>query len=131
MGRELKKPVAERTVPVLAEELQVGKQKVETATTKVSIKVKENEQVVEQPLMKERVEVQRVTINRFIDRPAEPRTEGDVTIIPVMEEVLVVEKKLRLKEELRITRATEVVTHSHKEVVRKQEAVVERRERRH
>lgn len=34
----------------------------------------------------------------------EIRTEGDVTIVPVLEEVLVVEKRLVLKEELHIRR---------------------------
>jgi stress response protein YsnF len=68
-----------------------------------------------------------------IDRIIEPgiaapkmRTEGNVTILPIVEEVLVVEKRLLLKEELRITR------HETKEVtetpvtIRKQRAVVER-----
>jgi stress response protein YsnF len=39
-----------------------------------------------------------------VDEPVPTRTEGETTIIPVMEEVLVVEKRLRLKEELHVTR---------------------------
>lgn len=120
-----KKPGSYR-IPVLEEELVVGKRRVETGSVKASIEVHDVEQVVEQPLTKEKVEVQRVAIDRFIDRPAETRTEGDVTIIPVMEEVLVVEKRLRLKEELHIKRSTETVTQTHREVLRKEEAVVER-----
>lgn len=115
-------------IPVLEEVLQVGKREVETAVTKVSIKVGENEQVIEQPLLKESVEVRHVAINRFIDSPAETRTEGDVTIIPVMEEVLVVEKKLRLREEVHIRRRSETVAHTQKEKLRKEEAVVEQRD---
>lgn len=115
----------EQTFPVMEEELQVGKRRVETGITKVNIKVKADEQVIEQPLLKENVEVRHVAVDRFIDSPVGTRTEGDVTIIPIMEEVLIVEKKLRLKEELHITRRSETVIHTQKEVVRKEEAVVE------
>jgi uncharacterized protein (TIGR02271 family) len=118
--------VKEVTIPLFEEELRLGKRRVETGRTRVSIKVDEDEQVIEQPLMKENVEVRHVAINRFIDAPAELRTEGDVTIIPVMEEVLVVEKKLRLREEVHIRRLTETVKQTHKEKVRKEEVVVER-----
>jgi uncharacterized protein (TIGR02271 family) len=116
----------EVTIPLFEEEVRIGKRRVETGSTKVSIKVDEHEQVIEQPLMRENLEVRHVPINRFIDAPAEVRTEGDVTIIPVMEEVLVVEKKLRLREEVHIRRCTETVKQAHKEKVRKEEAVVER-----
>ena len=54
------------------------------------------------------------------------RTEDGVVIVPVMEEVLVVEKRLVLKEELHIRRQ---VTQENVEVpvtLRKQRAVVER-----
>jgi hypothetical protein len=47
--------------------------------------------------------VRRVTVNRVIDEPAKPRQEGDTMIYPVMEEVLVVQKKLVLKEEIYVT----------------------------
>jgi uncharacterized protein (TIGR02271 family) len=120
-----KKAVVEKTFPVAEEELTLGKRRVETGITRVTTKVTDNEQVVEQPLMKENVEVQHVTINRFIDSPVQTRTEGDTIIVPVMEEVLVVEKKLRLKEEIHITRHTEVITQTHKETLRKQEVIVE------
>ena len=56
------------------------------------------------PLRRETVNIERVSVNRVVDTIAPPRTEGDVTIVPVYEEVLVVAKQLVLKEELRITR---------------------------
>jgi stress response protein YsnF len=125
------KVAREVTIPVLEETARVDKREVETGVTKVSIKVIESEQVVEQPLRKEKVEVRHVMINRFIDAPVPVRTEGDVTIIPVIEEVLVVEKKLRLREEVHIRRCSETVTHSQKEKLRKEEAVVEQADLRH
>lgn len=117
--------VEEKTFSVMEEEIQVGKRTVETGTARVSIQVNESAQVIEQPLIKEEIEIQRVEVNRFIDRPVETRTEGDLTVIPVMEEVLVVEKKLRLKEELHIRRRSETVTHRQNEKVRKEEVMIE------
>ena len=112
-------------LPVMEEELQIGKRKVETGVTRVVKKVGTSERTITEPLEKETVEVERVAVNRIIDRPVAERKEGDVTIIPVMEEVLVVEKKLCLKEELRIMRRHDVVMHTQREVVQKEEAVVE------
>lgn len=57
-----------------------------------------------EPLFVEDVTVDRTPVNRLLDGPAETRQEGDVTIIPVTEEVFTVQKRLLLKEEIRITR---------------------------
>ena len=43
-------------------------------------------------------------MSREVDTPGSIRQEGDVTIVPIYEEVLVVKKQLMLKEEIRITR---------------------------
>lgn len=114
-----------RTIPVLEEQLKVDRRKVEIGRTRVNIKVRNIEETIEEPLVKEGVEIKHVAIDRFIEQPVETRTEGELTIIPVMEEVLIVEKKVLLKEELHVRRITERVTHLQKEVVRKEEAVVE------
>jgi stress response protein YsnF len=54
------------------------------------------------------------------------RTEGSVTIFPVLEEVVVVEKRLRLKEEVRITKRVTTENTETPITVRKQRAVIER-----
>lgn len=126
-----KAPVAPTTFAVMEEELQVSKKKVATGVTRVTKKVHHVEQLIKLPLDADTVEINRVTIDRFIDEPVAIRTEGDVTIVPVMEEVLVVEKKLRLKQELHIRRHKETVTHTQKEVVRQEEVVVEHQELSH
>ncbi len=59
------------------------------------------------PLFREDCEVERVQVKRMLDQPAEIRQEGDTLIIPLMEEVLVVEKRLMLREELHIKRRRE------------------------
>jgi stress response protein YsnF len=54
------------------------------------------------------------------------RTEGGVTIIPVLEEVLVVEKRLVLKREIRISKRSTSETVKIPVSLRKQRADVER-----
>jgi len=84
------------------------------------------EEVARAALAEDRVEVTRVPLNREVNAAPPVRTEGEVTIVPVMEEVLVVEKRLVLKEELHIRRR---ITHENVEVpvaLRKQRAVIER-----
>jgi Domain of unknown function (DUF2382) len=59
---------------------------------------------VDTRLFKEDIDVQRVPVNRVLDAPAEIRIEDGVTIIPVMEERLKIEKQLVLREEIRIVK---------------------------
>ena len=47
--------------------------------------------------------VETVRIDRIVDGPVAERHEGDILVLPIVEEVWVVEKKLLLREEIRIT----------------------------
>jgi len=60
--------------------------------------------VVDEHLFADEVAVERVPINQIVDQVPDTRQEGDVLIVPVVEEVLVVQKRLLLKEEVRIQR---------------------------
>ena len=91
-------------VPVMEEELRVGKRVVETGRVRVHKTVREHEETVDEPLMREEYDVERVPIDEFVDGPVGPRHEGETLVVPVLEEVLVVEKRLVVREELRITR---------------------------
>lgn len=91
-------------VPVVEEQLRVGKRVVETGRVRVTKTVSEHEEVVDQPLMREEYDVERVTVDEFVDGPVGPRYEGETLVVPVLEEVLVVEKRLVVREELRLTR---------------------------
>ena len=95
---------AAAVIPVIEEELRVGKRVVETGRVRVTKTVHEHEEVVDEPLMREEYDVERVPIDEFVDGPVGPRHEGETLIVPVLEEVLVVEKRLVVREELRITR---------------------------
>jgi len=112
-------------VPVMVEELDVQKRRVTTGRVRISKVVHEREELVDEPLLREEVVIERVTINRFVDAVIPVRYEGDTMIVSLLEEVPVVEKRLMLKEELRITRRQ---TEAHKPVhvtLRSEEATVE------
>ncbi|MBA3623185.1 MAG: YsnF/AvaK domain-containing protein [Methylibium sp.] len=98
----------DQTIALVAEQLEVGKRTVETARVRIGTRVVEREETVEMPLRRDDVEIERVSINRVVEQTSPPRHEGDVTIVPVYEEVLVVTRQLVLKEELRITRRSTV-----------------------
>jgi uncharacterized protein (TIGR02271 family) len=114
------------TVPLHTEEVTIQKLQVANEMVRVSTIVREQEQLVDEELTHERVEVERVPIGRPVDVAPPVREEGDTTIMPVMEEIVVVERRLILKEEVRIRRVR--VTEQHRETVtvRKQDAVITR-----
>ena len=88
----------------------------------------ERETIVDEPFFRDEVEVERVLIDRVVDAPVPVRYEDDTMIVPIMEEVLVIEKRLVLKEELYI-RKRRVETHRPQQVrLRSEEARVERLE---
>ena len=113
-------------VPVVAETVEVGKRTVETGKVRVKKTVRSTERVVDEPLVREEVEVERVPINREIAEAIGPRQEGDTLIVPLLEEVLVVEKRLILREEVRITRRKVEHRDPKTVVLRSEEATVER-----
>ena len=115
-------------VPVIVEELEVQKRIVETGKVRITKIVHERETIVDEPFLRDEVEVERVLIDRVVDAPVPVRYEDDTMIVPIMEEVLVVEKRLVLKEELYI-RKRRVETHRPQQVrLRSEEARVERLE---
>jgi len=95
---------ATEVIPVLREELKVSE--VETGRVVVHKTVSERDENVEMLLCRTDVSVERVPVGRTVTEAPASREEGDVLIIPVMEEVLVVEKRLVLKEELHIRKTT-------------------------
>lgn len=113
-------------IPLVAETLSVGKREVETGRVRVTKVVKEHEELVDQLLRKEEVTVERVPVSRAVDGPVAVREEGDTIIIPLVEEVLVVEKRLMLREELRITRRASEVRESKRVNLRSEDIEVER-----
>lgn len=113
-------------IPVVEEELQVGKQSVERGRVRITKTISEREEIIDEPLQMEEPIVERVPINRHVEAAPSVRYEGDVMIVPLVEEVIVVERRLMLREELRISKRR-VETHNPQRIVlRREEAIVER-----
>jgi stress response protein YsnF len=118
--------VAQEIVPVVEESAIIGKRQVVTGHVRVRTVTDTVEELAHASVQREDIEVTRVPIDRVVETAPEIRTEGDVTIVPVLEEVLVVEKRLVLKEELHIRRRVETEAVEVPMTLRKQRAVVER-----
>lgn len=114
------------SIPLVAEELRVTKERVSTGKVRIRSVVDTVEELARATLDTETVEVTRVPVDREVDQAPSIRTEGDVTIVPILEEVLVVEKRLVLKEELHIRRQISSETVEVPVALRKERAVVER-----
>ncbi|WP_262271539.1 YsnF/AvaK domain-containing protein [Microvirga yunnanensis] len=118
--------VAEGVIPVVEETATVSKRQVVTGHVRVRTVTDAVEELAHASVQREDVEVTRVPIDRVVETVPEIRTDGDVTIVPVLEEVLVVEKRLVLKEELHIRRRAKTETVEVPVTLRKQRAIVER-----
>ncbi len=103
-------------VPIVEEQLSVGKRTVATGTVRLQKTVQEYQQALDEPLAIRTFDIERVVLNRPVDTVPEVRHEGDTTIYPLIEERLILTKELILKEEVRVTkrdterRDTQVVT---------------------
>ena len=114
------------TYPLVEEKARIEKRKISTGRVRVRTVMESATEFAGADLEEQTVQITRVPINKVVNRVPPIRTEAQTTIIPVMEEVLVVEKQLLLKEELHVRRQ---VSADHVEVpitIHKQRAVVER-----
>ena len=119
-------PDETEVIPLAEEELRVDKRMVTTGKVRVRTIVDVETELAKATLDGEAVEVTRVPVDRMIDQLPAIRTENDVTIIPILEEVLVVEKRLVLKEELHVRKRRTTETVEIPVELRKQRALVER-----
>jgi uncharacterized protein (TIGR02271 family) len=113
-------------IPVADERARVTKRRVVVGGVRVRKSVHEREEVVDEPLTRVRVEVERQPVNMWVDTPPPVRTEGDTIVVPLLEEVLVVQRRLRVTEEVRIIRHRESFRAPQRVVLRREEAEVER-----
>ena len=100
----------EVVIPVVQEEIKVDKQVIETGKVRISKKISEHEELIDEPLRREEVSVERVPVNRYVDAPPQVRQEGDTMIIPVVHEEIVVQKRLVLVEEMHVRKQ---ITETH------------------
>lgn len=94
----------EIAIPVLEEDVTAGVKPVKTGAVRVEKHVEKRLRKVETPLVHENLEIRRVPVNRIVKEMPGIRRQGETIIIPVVEEELVVSKRLVVREEVHLIR---------------------------
>lgn len=91
-------------IPVVRETATIATRRVVTGRVRVETLTEEVEEVLPAELSRSEVEVIRVPVGRRIEAMPEISESGDLTVIPVVEERLVVTRELYLREEIHVRR---------------------------
>jgi uncharacterized protein (TIGR02271 family) len=113
-------------VPVVNEELHADAIPVQTGGVRVTKRVESHDEVLEQELRKGRVEVKRVKTDRVVDGPQPVQRVGNTLVVPVVSEVLHIEKQWVVTEEIHLTQIEERDTVQETVRVNQEKAEVER-----
>jgi len=122
-------PPGEVLIPLAEETVSVSKREVETGRVHVALTTDTETVIAREMLRGRRVEVERVTINQTLPDGApapQSREEGDTLVIPVVEEVAVVVKRLVIREEVRLRFVATETPFEEAVSVRRQKAKVDR-----
>jgi uncharacterized protein (TIGR02271 family) len=114
-------------LPLHTEDVSVERRTV-GRDVRVRVETSSHERLVDEALTHEKVQIERIAVNRRIDAVPPIREEGDLTVIPVVEEILVVERRLVLKEEIHVRRVRTTTRHRETVTLREEEIVIERAE---
>ncbi len=117
-----KKPVS---LNVFEEQALVDKKIVEKGKVRIIKKVSTVEEKLKVELKAEEIKVERVSVNKYVDSPPPVRYEGNTTIVSVVKEVAIIEKKILLVEEIHITKKVSNKEEEKIVPLRKEEVVVE------
>ena len=116
----------EQKLSLHREQLNVAIKSVVTGEIEISTVTRVRDVGIDEALISHHADVERVAIGRVVQSVPEILEEDGVLIIPVIEEIVVVERRLVLKEEVRIRRSTTTRRHQETVTLREQEAVVTR-----
>jgi stress response protein YsnF len=112
-------------IPLVEEHVSLSKREIKTRL-KVRTRLEQGEEIVRTELFRDEVEIKRVPMNLDISQVPEIRHVGGTTIVPVVEEVLVVEKKLVLVEEIHLSRVSSTENVAQPVPVFRQRVEIER-----
>ena len=119
-----------RALPLVEERATVVKSKTAQSCVRLKKRVSEQETKIDETLHGTEYEIRRVPCDSWVDEPVPVRTEGPTTIYPVLHEVAVVARRLKLVEEVHVTRRERVRSFTDSVPVRREEIAVERTEKR-
>ncbi|WAS97438.1 YsnF/AvaK domain-containing protein [Nannocystis punicea] len=120
--RTLAGPREETVIPRLEERLRVGTRVREHGRVRIDKTVEERDEPVELAGVEEHVVSWRVPVGRPVEAPVPVRYDGDTMILPIHEEVVVVQKQLVLREELHV-RVHRVHLHEQQTMRLRSEAI--------
>lgn len=116
----------EAVIPIVSEELHARTVPIQTGGVRVIKRRSTHDETIEQELRKGGAEVKRVKTHRLVDGPQPVRREGNVTVVPVVSEVLKIERQFVLTEEIYITQTEESETFRQTVSLHHEEARIER-----
>jgi len=115
-------------VPVIEEQVVISKEIVETGKVLIKKRVKEEEAFINIPLIQEGYQVERRPGKKeLLTHHPSIRHEGDKMIIPVVREVLVVEKRYEVTEEVHVIKTKTEVPNMQQITLLKEEVQIERK----
>jgi uncharacterized protein (TIGR02271 family) len=113
-------------IPLVEERVSVAKREVETGRLRIEISVEERQDGVPVELSHDEVEIERVPVNKAVTQLPSVRVEGSTTVIPVVEEVVVVEKRLVVVEEIHVRRKSATETKEIPVTLRAEQVRIDR-----
>ncbi|MBM3606060.1 MAG: DUF2382 domain-containing protein [Alphaproteobacteria bacterium] len=113
-------------IPVVEETATVSTRRVVSGRVRIATQTDEINHLLPTDLASVEVDVVRVPIDRRIETIPDVVTEGEVTIIPVVEERLVVTRELYLREEIHVRRIERTETVDVPATTRRQTVQIER-----
>lgn len=113
-------------IPLAEERVSVTKRQVETGRLRIQVSVEEREDSVPVELARDEVEIERIAVNRSVTQLTSVRLECSTTVIPVVEEVVVVEKRLILVEEIHVRRKSVAETREIPVLLRSEQVRIDR-----
>jgi uncharacterized protein (TIGR02271 family) len=119
-------PMQPQVIEVMQEHVVVSTETVDTARVIIHKRVEEEERTLNIPLIQEGYEVEHHPVKKIVDTMPSVRQEEDRVVIPVVREVLVVEKRYEIVEEVHVVKRRTEVPHMQDITLLKEVVEVER-----
>jgi uncharacterized protein (TIGR02271 family) len=116
---------AGRTLPIYEEQLRVDKQGHEIGEIVIRKVIEEVPTQAEVDAIHEELDVEHVSVDEVVTQRREPWREGNVLVVPVYEEQMIVVRQLVMREQLRITLNQVTEKHVLADTLKREHVTVE------
>jgi uncharacterized protein (TIGR02271 family) len=116
----------ETVIPLFEEEFAVSKRVIPKSRVQVSRVTHRHEQLIDELLHHQQIVVERIPVDKPVDVMPSIQDDGETIVVPIVEEVLRVERYLVLKEEVHVRRVRTTDRYQESVTLRKHEAVITR-----